>query len=80
MYYRGHGVVQDYTEAIRWWRSAAEAGDGDAQVRLARCYQGGCGAVSDPVQAHVWFNIAASRLTGTEQHRAIEGREAVESS
>ncbi len=77
MYFRGHGVVQDYAEAMRWWRAAAEAGEGDAQMRLARCYQSDCGGATDLVQAHIWFNLAAARLNGTDQQRAIEGREAV---
>ena len=36
MYAEGEGVSQDYAEAEKWYRLAAEAGDDDAQYRLER--------------------------------------------
>ena len=37
----GLGVAQDYTEAARWYRSAAEQGDANAQASLAMMYASG---------------------------------------
>jgi TPR repeat protein len=34
MYANGQGVPQDYGEAIRWYRKAAEQGFADAQFNL----------------------------------------------
>ena len=34
MYLTGKGVPQDYTEAAKWFRMAAEQGDGRAQFNL----------------------------------------------
>ena len=34
MYERGNGVPQDYTEAARWYRLAADDGDDAAQCNL----------------------------------------------
>ena len=31
MYYNGEGVQKDYAEAARWYKKAAEQGDGIAQ-------------------------------------------------
>jgi len=32
MYYDGEGVVQDYIEAVKWYRKAADQGDAPAQA------------------------------------------------
>jgi TPR repeat protein len=34
MYEYGYGVVQDYAEAVRWFRLAAEQGHAKAQYNL----------------------------------------------
>lgn len=34
MYDVGKGVPQDHTEAVRWYRKAADQGDADAQANL----------------------------------------------
>jgi uncharacterized protein len=34
MYFGGEGVPQDYAEAIRLWKLAAEQGDEEAQYNL----------------------------------------------
>ena len=47
MYEGGHGVPQDYAEAIRWYRKAAEQGDADAQYNLGLLYDGGHGGSQD---------------------------------
>ena len=34
-YIFGYGVEQDYEEAVKWWRLAAEQGNAEAQNNLA---------------------------------------------
>jgi TPR repeat protein len=63
-YDEGQGVLQDYVEAVKWYRKAAEQGNADAQDALARMYVQGQGVPKDLVQAHMWFNLAASRFSG----------------
>jgi TPR repeat protein len=60
MYYQGRGVPQDYTEAVKWYRLAAEQGYADAQYNLVAMYANGLGFIQDFVKAHMWANIAAS--------------------
>ena len=36
MFHIGHGVPQDFAEAARWYRAAAEQGDTKSRIRLAR--------------------------------------------
>jgi hypothetical protein len=60
MYRRGlGGVPQDDTEAVRWYRKAAEQGYPVAQSNLGSMYALGKGVKQDYVQAYMWFNIAA---------------------
>jgi len=60
LYQKGTGVPQDYSEAAKWFRKAAERGDVIAQNSLGMQYSLGFGVPQDYVQAHMWFNIAAS--------------------
>lgn len=50
-----------HREALREWQVAANAGDAKAMLALGRLYRQGLGAPQDYVQAHLWFNLAASR-------------------
>jgi TPR repeat protein len=61
MYYKGRGLPQDYAEAIKWYRLAADQGDAAAQGMLGVMYVHGEGVPQDYVQAHMWLNLAASR-------------------
>src|SRR5450759_1692369 len=67
MYAFGNGVTQDYAEAIRWYRKAADQGYVSAMITLGVIYATGRGVPRDPVEAHAWFNIAKSRSTYTER-------------
>ena len=60
MYGNGHGVQQDYAEAVKWYRRAAEAGNAAAQNNLGFMYSEGEGVAQDYVTAHMWANLAAS--------------------
>ena len=59
---------------MRWYRLAAEQGLGQAQINLGVSYADDRGVPQDNVQAHMWFNLAASRTTGGARERAVRGR------
>ncbi len=59
MYDKGHGVPQDFAEAVRWFRLAAEQGDAGAQFNLAFMYSNGQGVPQNYVLAHKWLNLSA---------------------
>ena len=59
-YYYGNGVPQDYAEAAKWFRLAAEQGYTDAQFFLGLVYQDGKGVLQDNVMAHMWYNITSA--------------------
>ena len=61
MYEKGQGVPQDFTEASKWYRRAAEQGLPEAQVNLGVLYYDGRGVPQDYVLAHMWLSLAASR-------------------
>ena len=60
MYKNGDGVPQDYKEAVKWYRLAAEQGDASAQNNLGNMYAYGNGELQDNVMAHMWYNIASA--------------------
>ena len=60
MYDNGRGVIQDYKEAVKWYRKAAEQGYANAQHNLGWMYEKGKGVTQNNVYAHMWFNIAAA--------------------
>ena len=56
-------------------RASAEQGDATAQLVLAMGYEHGNGVPQDDVQAHMWFNLAASRLTSEQREEAVKYRD-----
>jgi len=77
MYARGLGVPQDYAEAVRWYRLAADQGHASAQNNLGVMYATGEGVLQDYVQAHMWYNLAASRPNAEKRDDAVKGRDQV---
>lgn len=68
-----HFEQQRYQQALQEFREAARNGDAYAQYMLGRLYEAGNGTTQDFVQAHKWYNLAASR-----GHRhAAEARDAL---
>ena len=63
-------------EALVQWRSAAGAGDPRAMLALGRLHVQGLGAPQDYVEAHKWFNLAASRgvAEGLKERDALSAR------
>ena len=72
MYNVGQGVAQNYTEAVKWYRRAAEQGNPVAQANLGRLYENGQGVQQDYTLAHMWLNLA-----GTNFEEARELRDTV---
>jgi TPR repeat protein len=50
---------QDYLEAVKWFRRAADQDDPVAELRLGMMYLKNQGVPQDFVQAHKWFNLSA---------------------
>ena len=51
----------NYSEAVRWYRKAAEQGYALAQYRLALCYDYGEGVTKDYTEAVKWYRKAAEQ-------------------
>lgn len=64
-YANGRGVPQDYQEAVKWYRQAAELGHASAQHYLGFHYFTGRGVAKDYVEAYKWLALAAGQ--GEEQ-------------
>ena len=63
MYAKGQGVPQDYAEALKWYRLAAEQGNANAQDNLGVMYANGHGVPQDDAEAVKWYRLAADRAT-----------------
>jgi hypothetical protein len=61
MYYEGSGVPQDYAEAARWYRKAAEQGYAKAQFNLGDLYFRGKGVPQNYAEAVHWTQKAADQ-------------------
>ena len=57
-----HGCFkQDYAQAVRWYRRAAEQGNAQAQYNLGSLYEAGNGVKKDLGKAIEWFRKAAKQ-------------------
>ena len=61
MYDSGQGVVQNYQEAVKWYRLAATQGDADAQNNLGMMYYDGRGVAQNYQEALKWFRLAVAQ-------------------
>lgn len=62
------GFPQDYSEAARLYRKAAEQGLAGAQLYLGVFYANGQGVPKDPIEAYKWLELAKK---GNEQDSAV---------
>ena len=67
-YYYGNGVKQDYNEAAKWFRKAAEQGNADAQYNLGSAYFYGNGVPQNYNEAAKWFRKAAEQGDAAAQN------------
>jgi hypothetical protein len=69
--------VQAHTPENDALRVRAEEGNAEAQYDLGVMYDNGEGVPQDDVQAHMWTNLAASRLTGELRDRSVKNRDII---
>jgi TPR repeat protein len=55
------GVLQDYLEAAKWLRKAADQGDASAQYNLGIAYAKGDGVAKNEAEALKWIRMAAEQ-------------------
>ena len=67
MHKHGRGVEQNDTEAVRWFRLAAEQGHGHGQTNLGWMYERGRGVEQNDTEAVRWFRLAAEQGHGHGQ-------------
>ena len=60
-YFAGKDVPQDYVEAVKWFRMAAEKGHLLSQYKLGCCYDFGNGVRKNQVEAARWYYKAAEQ-------------------
>src|ERR1700730_2045569 len=60
-YENGYGVIQNYGEAVAWYRKAAEQGFVQAQNNLGHAYHHGTGVLKDYNEALKWYRAAAEK-------------------
>ena len=61
MNYNGQGVTQDYKQAMKWYRLAANQGNADALFFLGNMYYEGKGVPQDYREAVKWHRRAAAQ-------------------
>ncbi len=54
-------MLQDYAEAVKWYRLAAAQGNANAQLNLGFMYANGRGVLQDYTKAHALYNLAATK-------------------
>lgn len=68
MYKNGYGVEQDYNEALKYYRMAANKGSAMAQFNIADMYENGIGVVQNYSEAARWYKIAAQNGNSRAQY------------
>ena len=66
-----------FTEAVRWYRLAADQGGADGMFSLGVMYLDGTGVPQDDVQAHMWYNLSAAQSSGETHDLAVKARDGV---
>ena len=67
-FYGRNGKIQSYTEAVKWYRIAAEQGDAGGQNDLAYCYKQGYGVIQSYTEAVKWYHKAAEQGNAPAQY------------
>ena len=80
MYANGNGVPQNYKEALRWLRLAANQGSADAQFNLGLMHYNGQGVPQSYQEAYKWYSIAStfrSEEVTEKKDKAAEERDKI---
>jgi RNA polymerase sigma factor RpoD-like protein len=67
-YQYGQGVLQNYAEAVKWYRKAAEQGYADAQNNLGVMYDAGQGVDQNYAEAVNWYRKSAEQGYASAQY------------
>ena len=70
--FEGHDVTVDYEEALKWAQRLADGGDRPGQLMLGNLYANGEGTPRNLILAYMWFDIAATPVTGKEPDEAAK--------
>jgi TPR repeat protein len=68
LYENGRGVAQDYGEATRWYRIAADNGGVGGQINVGRLYENSRGVPQDYGEAMRWYRKAADQGEAAAQY------------
>lgn len=68
MYMNGTGVLQDYKEAVKWYRLSAEQGNALGQYNLGVMYMNGIGVPQDYKEAVRWYRMSAEQGDAMAQY------------
>lgn len=61
IYESGYGGVQDYKEAMKWYKLAADQGHTESQISIGTMYKNGLGVTQDYAEALWWYKLAANQ-------------------
>lgn len=67
----GRSEPEDFAEAARWLRRAAEQGMPRAQSDLAVLYEKGLGVRQSYIEAYAWLDVAAARFGYGRRHDQV---------
>lgn len=67
-YYFGYGTAQDYSQAVQWFKLAADNGVPCAIYNLGLCYTNGTGVEKNYIQGLKMIKIAARKDIGVAQY------------
>ena len=77
LYKAGHGMPQDFNEAIYWYEKSAKQGVSESQSNLGSMYFFGQGVAKDHVKAFYWLEKSGDKKS-LETLLTIDKAEAVE--
>lgn len=63
-----YSAEQNFAEAAKLWKMAAEQGDAEAQDNLGSCYEYGNGVAQDYAEAYKWYSKAAEQGNANAQY------------
>ena len=75
MYDEGKGVAQNYQEALKWYRLAADQGNTIAQHNLGWSYYDGQGVSKNIEMAYYWWLIASANADAEDYGDFSENRD-----
>ena len=68
MYDNGKGVIQNYVEAVKWYRLAADRGHANARYNLGVMYDNGKGIIENDIEAFKLYMFAAEHGDANAQN------------